>query len=100
MVINKLKLAVLAMAISFNASAGGSDARFLVGAKLHGMCGTFGELARFQKATKMKGGDEFIERFLNTESARLGMSPKRLFELCDQARDEYTMMYDMLSGDK
>ena len=53
-----------------------SDSEFIVElmvvAKATGMCGVFSQMANFQEATKMPGGDEFIVRFIKTEAALLG----------------------------
>jgi len=54
----------------------------LINAKATGMCGVFGQMARFQESTKMPGGDEFIIRFLNTESARLGHTTLSFMKEC------------------
>jgi hypothetical protein len=43
----------------------------MVVAKATGMCGVLSQLVRFQETTKMKSGDEFIMRFLNTDAVRL-----------------------------
>ena len=54
----------------------------MVVAKATGMCGVLSQLARFQETTKMKGGDEFIMRFLNTEAARLGHTVQSFVGQC------------------
>lgn len=40
-------------------------------AKMAGMCATYGEMVTFQDRYKIQNGDEFIERFLASETERL-----------------------------
>jgi hypothetical protein len=66
----------------------------LVTAKFSGGCGVITQMASFQQSTKMPGGDEFLGRFLNTESARLGMTVKQYLEQCRQSTQMYQTYYD------
>ncbi len=59
--------------------------------KVVGMCGVLIQMARFQDTTKMVGGEKFVVRFAQTESARLGVSVATLMSRCN----EYTKSYDM-----
>jgi len=70
----------------------------IIVAKNSGMCGVFGQLARFQASTKMPGGDEFLMRFLNTEAARLGQSIGEFMDQCNRVTDYYDAMYESLSA--
>ncbi|EBI9843388.1 hypothetical protein DMT87_15200 [Salmonella enterica] len=67
----------------------------LVTAKVAGMCGTFKQMFAFQEATQMPGGDEFIERFLNTEISRLGMSLQEFMKLCTDSIESYNKLKRM-----
>lgn len=64
----------------------------LTTAKIAGMCGTLKQMFAFQEATQMPGGDEFIERFLNTEMSRLGMSLKEFMSTCNSAINSYNKL--------
>ncbi|EEP1426374.1 hypothetical protein HAZ10_004473 [Salmonella enterica] len=64
----------------------------LVTAKVAGMCGTFKQMFAFQETTQMPGGDEFIERFLNTEISRLGMSLQEFMKLCTESIESYNKL--------
>lgn len=55
------------------------------------------QMARFQKDTLMPGGDEFLARFLNTESARLGMTYEQYLKQCTDAAKVYEHYYDITS---
>ena len=68
----------------------------MVVAKATGMCGVFSQLVRFQETTKMKGGDEFIMRFLNTEAARLGHTLDSLIGQCPDVVSKYKANMEML----
>jgi hypothetical protein len=61
----------------------------LIETKVAGMCGTLKQLTAFQEATKMKGGDDFILRFFNTESARLGQTLEEFLLRCQYAAKNY-----------
>jgi len=61
----------------------------MVVAKATGMCGVLSQLVRFQETTKMKGGDEFIMRFLNTEAARLGHTVESYIGQCPSIIKKY-----------
>ena len=75
---------------------GASALDLMVTAKFSGGCGIVTQLASFQESTKMPGGDEFLGRFLKTESARLGMSLKQYLEQCRQSTEIYQSYYDEL----
>lgn len=51
-------------------------------AKASGACGIFRQMIQFQADTEMPGGDEFVARFLATEAARLGHTPKSYLDQC------------------
>ena len=61
----------------------------MITAKATGMCGVFSQMANFQEATKMPGGDEFIIRFISTEAARLGMTSEKLVGQCPSIVEKY-----------
>ncbi|WP_097303845.1 hypothetical protein [Pseudomonas chlororaphis] len=93
-----LLISVLAFAASASAEekAKESVTDVLVAAKFSGGCGILVQMASFQKSTKMPGGDDFLERFLKTESARTGFTVSRYLELCQQSAQVYQTYYDEL----
>ncbi|MHC8293585.1 hypothetical protein [Pseudomonas sp. LB3P58] len=70
----------------------------LITAKFSGGCGMITQMATFQQSTKMQGGDEFLQRFLSTESARLGMTPQQYVERCRKSSEIYQSYYDELKS--
>jgi hypothetical protein len=48
-----------------------------------------GITVRFQETSKMKGGDEFIMRFLNPEAARLGHTVESYIGPCPDIIEKY-----------
>ena len=66
--------------------------------KFYGGCGIINQMVEFQRTTKMPGGDQFIERFANTEAARLGMTFQEYSNLCVQA-DRVYKKYSEFSDD-
>jgi hypothetical protein len=95
-----IRLALCVSLLAFGASTravenGGESAlALLVTAKFSGGCGIITQMAAFQQTTKMRGGDEFLERFINTESARLGMTLKQYLEQCRKSSEVYQSYYD------
>ncbi len=69
--------------------AGDQLVSMMVVAKATGMCGVLSQLVRFQEATKMKGGDEFVMRFLNTEAVRLGYTVESYIGQCPDIVEKY-----------
>jgi hypothetical protein len=68
----------------------------MVVAKATGMCGALSQIIRFQDSTKMKGGDEFIMRFLNTEAARLGHTVDSFVGQCPDVIKKYKGYMELL----
>ncbi len=68
----------------------------MVVAKATGMCGVLSQLVRFQETTKMKGGDEFIMRFLHTEAARLGHTVESYIGQCPSVVEKYKGFMELL----
>lgn len=101
-VIFRFALCVSLLAVgtcAFAAEEGGDTALvLLITAKFSGGCGMITQMATFQQSTKMRGGDEFLERFLSTESARLGMSPQQYVEQCRKSAEIYQSYYDELKS--
>lgn len=64
-------------------------------AKLAGGCGMIQQMVAFQNSTKMLGGDEFLVRFLATESARLGFATDSYVEFCAGAINLYSTMKEL-----
>ena len=69
----------------------------LVSAKISGGCTILIQMDEFQKSTKMPGGDEFLQRFLSMESARLGVSIDRYVQMCADAGRVYEHYYQLTS---
>ena len=58
-------------------------------AELRGMCGSIGQLARFQAAAQFEGGEEFVQQFMKTEAERHGMSYENLSDQCVSVYGHY-----------
>lgn len=61
----------------------------LAQAKMAGICGTYKQMALFQESTKMVGGDQFLNRYINTEVARLNITHATLLKMCENAVQTY-----------
>lgn len=82
----KFKTLIISTLISFNSSASVDNAReMLVTSKFNGYCGAIYQMGSFQEVTKMKGGTEFLVRFIKTESARLGFTVDQFLDACKNA---------------
>jgi hypothetical protein len=93
----------LFLAFPFIASAEESDKEsenqlvgMMVVAKATGMCGVLSQLVRFQETTKMKGGDKFVLRFLNTEAARLGHTVESYVGQCPDITEKYKAYMELI----
>lgn len=64
----------------------------LIVSKVTGTCGVFKQLSYFQSTTQMKGGDEFLVRFFNTEATRLGKTLPQMLEECNESVRLYTSL--------
>lgn len=87
-----LLLLILSFSISWSAEKkDDSDVimQLMASAKFSGGCGIIGQMMEFQRSTKMDGGDAFILRFLNTESARLGFSVEQYLRYCKDSNELY-----------
>lgn len=69
----------------------------LVSAKISGGCTILVQMNDFQKSTKMPGGDQFLERFLGMESARLGLTIAQYVQTCADADRVYEFYYKLTS---
>lgn len=69
----------------------------MIASKMAGMCGAIKQMAIFQESTNMPGGNEFLQRFLTTEQARLGMNPQEFLEACQKSISAYTNYYNLTS---
>ncbi|MDO9177106.1 MAG: hypothetical protein Q7U16_02090 [Agitococcus sp.] len=67
----------------------------LVISKMTGVCGVMQQMVAFQKVTKMKGGDEFINRFWQMEFARLGKSQETFIKECEGSIAAYDKMWSL-----
>ena len=68
----------------------------MIVAKATGMCGTFSQMANFQQTTKMKGGDEFVVRFITTEATRLGYTLESFMAQCPDLVEKYSAYMKLL----
>lgn len=75
-------------------SAGG----VLSAAKIAGACGILDSMLDFQLETKLEGGNDFVARFWQAESARLGMTVEEMSETCDKAIMAYNVMFEDAGG--
>ena len=62
-------------------------------AKYAGFCGAVSGMLAFQDATQMSGGHAFLERFLKTEAARLGMEPGQIAVNCKRSVELYDALF-------
>lgn len=62
-------------------------------AKIAGACGIMDEMIDFQKKTKMEGGDEFVTRFWQTESARQGKTVEQVSDDCNRSITMYGQLW-------
>lgn len=69
----------------------------LAAAKMTGGCGIIHQMATFQDATKLEGGDNFINRFLLAEAARLGLTVDAYLKQCQQSIEFYDNMVKLSS---
>ncbi len=85
-----------------NSHAQESDAKmiraFVANAKVAGMCGTFKQMAAFQEATQMPGGNDFLVRFMSTEAARLGKDLRTFMQDCVDITKTHGEFMRMLEG--
>jgi hypothetical protein len=61
-------------------------------AKLTGACGVVAQMINLQNMTKLEGGDEFIDRFLKTELARLDISIEQYNKQCTDSVEAYNKL--------
>lgn len=64
----------------------------MVTAKATGACGMLQQMVSFQNSTKMKGGDEFMARFISMEMARLNKTHSEYLAECQAAIESYNMI--------
>jgi len=65
-------------------------------AKNTGSCGIMQEMISFQQKTKMQGGDDFVTRFLQTESARRGIAVNQMFDECNDSIAKYGDLWQFM----
>lgn len=65
--------------------------------KMAGLCGAVQQMARFQDATQLTGGNDFIYRFVGTEAARLGIDHQLFLKHCEQAIERYDSYVQAIS---
>lgn len=93
---------VLLVSLHVPAHAQTGDAELIrviaVNAKLAGMCGAIKQMAAFQEATQMPGGNDFLVRFINTEAARLGKDLQAFMQDCVQISKQHGQFMRSLEG--
>ena len=98
----KTRMVVMIVTILFASSSHGSGNKEILEAlqiaKVAGMCGALKQITSFQETTQMPGGNEFILRFFQTESARLGMELQDFLKSCIDSTDEYIKLVEELHG--
>ena len=67
-------------------------------ARVAGMCGTIRQISLFQNSIQMPGADEFILRFVETESARFGIALEEFLSNCQRISAEFRDMLDKLEN--
>jgi len=68
--------------------------------KLVGACGIVMQIIDFQAATKMDGGDEFVARFVKTETSRMGLTEEEFFKKCEQSAEAYQLLFNSMEQEK
>ena len=100
----KFKFAVLLMVVSFSSMSSASSLKdlpkddktisnLMLTSKYAGLCGMYGQMVQFQQSTKMAGGDEFMERFINTELSRMNIDLVQFARQCKQSIEIYDTYY-------
>ncbi len=85
---------LLFVAASSSVASEDLDMRYVLSvAKMAGACGILDESLHFQAVTKMPGGDDFVERFWRTETARLGMSIEDFMKKCNEVVQAYEFFW-------
>lgn len=90
-----IAVALLLAPMTLAAQGGLSLESFLVVGKASGACGILDQQLQFQSTTRMDGGEAFVFRFWNTESARLGMTLEQYSKHCDTSLDTYARLQRM-----
>lgn len=90
---------ILPFSSSIAAEEGMDPQALLAIAKIAGACGIMDQMIDFQKKTKMQGGDEFVTRFWQTESARLGNTVEQMSVDCDKAITVYDRFRKAIEAD-
>lgn len=68
--------------------------------KIAGACGIFNSMVYFQKATKMPEGEEFMNRFWNTEATRLGISMGEYIDKCNRSIEVYDHLWKAMEPER
>ena len=102
--LNRFTMVLLVLAFSMPASLRAEDKidpqGILAIAKITGACGIMDEMVSFQKKTKMEGGDDFVFRFWQTESARQGKTVQQMHDDCNQAISAYETLWKSMEPRK
>ncbi|KHS87067.1 hypothetical protein [Pectobacterium brasiliense] len=95
----KYVIAALMALSSFYASANQRETYQTIDsyAKIKGMCATYAEMSKFQQKEKIKGGDDFIGRFLISEGKRLELpNGVTMVDICLKNAKEYDQLYKII----
>lgn len=84
----------LALALMFNATAALAQEEVdivhaLTTAKIAGACSAMNEMAEFQKKRRIRGGNEFVAKFWESETKRLGVTMEEFRQTCITSIDTY-----------
>jgi hypothetical protein len=69
-------------------------------AKIAGACGIMDEMIDFQKKTQLEGGNEFVTRFWQAESARQGKTVEQMSDDCNKAIAMYGQLWKAMEPPK
>lgn len=88
---HKIMFVCLSLLISLPSLAEGNQELLekLAVAKMTGLCGAVQQMARFQSTTQLKNGEEFIDKFVDAEAARLGIHRAQFLKGCELASRKY-----------
>ena len=70
----------------------------IIVSKISGMCLAINQMIELRESTNISGGNEFVERYIGTQSETFGVSARELGEKCEVAHGRYRAAYKLLSG--
>lgn len=101
---SQIFIAITLLIASFNVAANAEEKvdpqGVLAIAKITGACGIMDEMISFQKKTKLPGGDDFVARFWQAESARQGKTVQQMSDDCNKAIGAYDNLWKSMEPQK